>query len=299
MSERGDQERERPRAWAGREREGATDLIIEERQAAPVALEREEILMDQRNVAQPSERAAGELAQTEQGLPRWARRGLVGLGVLTPVAVLAVPGVRRPLVRAWQSGASQVVETWQSGTQQAADTAQTGQQRAAWTWWAGRRAVAGTVSEAQAAWRLRQEQRARGQAQEAERRYEQLAEAVEALQRQVAGRDQRRGGFLRRWRPFLLGTVVSGGLGVLYAPRPGAETRAQLRQSAGPLQERATQLTTQARDRAVVVQGQAQQALAQVKERAGTLQGQAQEQLGQVRARAQAGTAPAQGGTAR
>jgi hypothetical protein len=103
---------------------------------------------------------------------------------------------------------------------------------------------------------------------------------VEALRRQVAERDRRRGGPLRRWRPFLFGALVSGGLGVLYAPRPGAEMRAQVRQAAGPLQERATQLTTQA------------------KERVGALQGQAQEQLGQVRARAQRGAALTQGGTA-
>ena len=93
-------------------------------------------------------------------------------------------------------------------------------------------------------------------------------------------RGRRRGGPLRRWRPFLVGALVSGGPGLLYAPRPGAALRAQVRQAAGPLQERATQLTTQA------------------KERVGALQGQAQEQLGQVRARAQSGAAPARGGTA-
>ena len=271
----------------GREREEAIAPVAEERQTAPVELARDVVVVDQRAVAESTGPEAGEPAQVGQGRRRWARRGLVGLVVLAPVAALAVPGVRRPLARAWQAGAEQT-----------ADTAQTGQQRAAWTWWAGRRAVAGTVSEAQAAWRQRQEERARGQAQEAERRYEQLAQAIEALQRQVAARDRRGGGVLRGARPFLVGALVSGGLGVLYAPRPGAETRAQVRQAAGPLQERATQLTTQARDRAVAVQGQAQQALGPIKERLGTLQGQAQEKLGQVRARAQTGTAPTQGGTA-
>ena len=270
-----------------RGREEATVPVAEERQTLPVDLARDVVLVDRRDVTQPAASAAGEPAQVGQGRRRWARWGLVGLGVLAPVAAFAVPGVRRPLVRAWQTGA-----------EQATDTAQTGQQRAAWTWWAGKRAVAGTVSEAQAAWRQRQEERAQAQAREAERRYEQLAQAVEALQRQVAARDRRGGGVLRGVRPFLVGALVSGGLGLLYAPRPGAETRAQVRQAAGPLQERATQLTTQARDRAVAVQGQAQQALGPIKERLGTLQGQAQEKLGQVRARAQTGTAPTQGGTA-
>ena len=276
MSERGEQEREE-----------ATFRVAEERQGMPVGVERDVVLVDQRDVAQPTGSAAGELSQVGQGRRRWATWGLLTLGALAPVVALAVPGVRRPLVRAWQAGA-----------EQGADAAQTGTQRATWTWRAGQRAVAQTVSDAQSAWRQRREERARAQAQEAERRYEQLAEAIEALQRQVAERDKRRGGPLRRWRPFLFGALVSGGLGLLYAPRPGVETRAQVRQAAGPLQERASQLTTQAKDRAAVVQGQAQQGLGQVKERVGTLQGQAQEKLGQVRARAQSSTAPAQRGTA-
>ena len=38
--------------------------------------------------------------------------------------------------------------------------------------------------------------------------------------------------------PFLVGALAAGGVGLLYAPRPGAETRAQLQERAGVAQTR-------------------------------------------------------------
>lgn len=127
-------------------------------------------------------------------------------------------------------------------------------------------------------------------------REQQLA-LLARLQGELAQR-QRRRGLRRTLRPLVWSALVSGGVTLLYAPRAGAEMRAQVRQAAGPIQERAAQLTAQVKDRTIVLQGQAQQALGQVKEQASTLQGQAQEKLGQVKARAQSGTAAGQGDTA-
>ena len=98
-----------------RAREEATAPVAEERRTAPVGLEREVAPVDRRDASGPTGRWAGGLPPVGQGQRRWVRRGLVGLGVLAPVAALAVPGVRRPLARAWQGGAAQVADAARAG----------------------------------------------------------------------------------------------------------------------------------------------------------------------------------------
>ena len=189
----------------------------------------------------------------EGGLPGWVRPGLIGLGVLTPLAALAVPPLRRQLARSWQ--ARQVADTVQSGTQRATLVREAGAGRAA-----------GALRSAQAAWHQGQAQRERQRAEQAERRVEQLLARQAQLTRLLEARPGRRGGAARRVGPFLVGALAAGGVGLLYAPRPGAETRAQLQERAG------------------VAQGRVQETLGRVKEQAGGLQAQTREKLRPVAA---------------
>ena len=181
------------------------------------------------------------------GRPRArARWALLGVGALTPLAALALPGVRQSLAG-----------TWRVGTRQ----------------------LASQVADVQTARATRA----------AERERRQLRQRVARLERALA---QRRPGPVQaaasgpppgaRWRtlrPFAAGTLLGGGVALLAAPQTGGATRAQLRQTGGALQERATER------------------LAQAEERAGAAQGQARQVLSQVRARVQGGTTPPPGRT--
>lgn len=147
---------------------------------------------------------------------RWA---LLGVGALTPLAALALPGVRQSLAGTWRVGTRQLAS-------QVADV--------------------------------------------------QTARATRAAERERRPLRQT-GDLWRTLRPFAAGTLLGGGVALLAAPQTGGATRAQLRQTVGTLQERAT--------------GR----LAQTQERAGAAQGRARQALGQVRARVQGGTTPPPG----
>ena len=92
-------------------------------------------------------------------------------------------------------------------------------------------------------------------------REQQLA-LLARLQGELAQR-QRRRGLRRTLKPLVWSALVSGGVTLLYAPRAGAETRAQLRQTGRTLRARATQLAGQAQEQAGVVRDRAQHGLGQ------------------------------------
>lgn len=114
------------------------------------------------------------------------------------------------------------------------------------------------------------DERRRRRAQEGDYRLvqEQLLRAVELLQRTLARDQARRGGVGRTVRPFVVGALLGGGLGLLYAPQAGAVARGRVRAWA-------TRLAGQVRELAETVQGQAQQAFDQVTRGAAALGGSA------------------------
>lgn len=210
----------------------------------------------------------------------WVRPVLIGAGVVTPLAAFALPGVRQTIAK-----------TWRSGTRQAADTLQTGTQQVANSWRAGKRQVTDQVAEVQETRREKQRREVQLKARKEEVQHEYLLKAIQRLERQLAARDRRRGGFLRAIRPVVFGALVSGGLGLLYAPRPGAETRAQIRQSTSGFQERATAVTGQVKE-------QAQGTLSQIADKVDTVQQQAQGAVSQAKEQAQSGPVAAQASVA-
>lgn len=205
-----------------------------------------------------------------------ARRGLIALGALVPLAAFAVPGVRRTVFGAWQSGRQQAAEAVQSGTRQVGGA-----------WRLGARQVAGQVEGARAS---REVARERRRLTELEQQRQLLFTQIERLERELTERRSRRGGPLRRFRPFLLSALISGGATLLYAPRPGTETREQLRQSLDQAQGRATEVAGQAKEQAGALQEQARQTLGQAKEQVSAVQDQARQTLGQVKEQAAAAT---------
>ena len=50
---------------------------------------------------------------------------------------------------------------------------------------------------------------------------------------------------------FVVGTVVGVAIGILYAPKPGKETRALLKEKAGEVKEKAGEVTGKAREAAL------------------------------------------------
>lgn len=119
-----------------------------------------------------------------------------------------------------------------------------------------------------------------------DRANDQLIETVERLQKQVA-KSNKGGGFGGGIKPFLFGSLIGGGLALLYAPKPGTETRQQLFQTGTELKESATQLAGQAKEQAGTLQDQAQQTLTQAKDQAQQVTGQVREQAQGVAAQAQ------------
>lgn len=114
-----------------------------------------------------------------------------------------------------------------------------------------------------------------------DRANDQLIETVERLQKQVA-KSNKGGGFGGGIKPFLFGSLIGGGLALLYAPKPGTETRQQLFQTGTELKESATQLAGQAKEQAGTLQDQAQQVTGQVREQAQGVAAQAQDQASQA-----------------
>ena len=171
--------------------------------------------------------------EDEQAAPRWRRPALALVG-LVPLAALAVPAVRRPLARALPAGTARVNAAWQAGSRQVASATQTatGQIAGATQSATGQITNAKQTATGQVAsvWRRRQEQREqvdRARVRETERQAELLVERLSELNRVLAERNRPRGGLFRRVRPVLLGLVLGGGLGLLYAPRPGAAAPAR------------------------------------------------------------------------
>ena len=182
--------------------------------AAPVAPLQESVVREEPVTAGPA--AAMAATEDEQGAPRWRRPALVLAG-LAPLAALAVPAVRRPVAQALPATAARVNAAWTAGSRQVASATETA---------TGQIAGAAQTATGQVAsvWRRQQEQRAeleRARARETERQAEQLVERLSELNRVLAERNRPRRGLFRRARPILLGLVLGGGLGLLYAPRPG------------------------------------------------------------------------------
>ena len=180
--------------------------------AAPVAPLRGPVAREEPVIARPA--AAME---DGQAAPRW-RRPLLALAGLAPLAALAVPAVRRPLARALPAGTARLNAAWQAGSRQVASATQTATGQVAG-------ATQTATGQVTSAWRRRQEQRAeleRARTRETERQAELLVERLSELNRVLAERNRPRGGLLRRARPVLLGLVLGGSLGLLYAPRRGA-----------------------------------------------------------------------------
>ena len=180
--------------------------------AAPVAPLRGPVLHEE-----PVTVAPAASMEDRQAAPRW-RRPLLALAGLAPLAALAVPAVRRPLARALPAGTARLNAAWQAGSRQVASATQTATGQVAG-------ATQTATGQVTSAWRRRQEQRAeleRARTRETERQAELLVERLSELNRVLAERNRPRGGLLRRARPVLLGLVLGGSLGLLYAPRRGA-----------------------------------------------------------------------------
>ena len=65
---------------------------------------------------------------------------------------------------------------------------------------------------------------------------------------------------------FIVGAAIGLGAGFLYAPRPGEETRAMLREKAGKTKERAEEIIEEARERAKRIIAHAKGKAAEIRE---------------------------------
>ena len=185
--------------------------------AAPVAPLRGPVVREE-----PVTAGLASAMEDEQAAPRW-RRPALALAGLASLAALAVPAVRRPLARALPAGTARLNAAWQTGSRQVVGATQTATGQIA-------NATQTATGQVTSAWRQRQEQRAeldRARVRETERQAEQLVERLSELNRVLAERNRPQGGLFRRARPVLLGLVLGGGLGLLYAPRPGAAAPAR------------------------------------------------------------------------
>ena len=104
-----------------------------------------------------------------------------------------------------------------------------------------------------------------------ENRSADLSKAVERVRRQIEELEREEGGGGGFLRGFGLGALLGGALALIFAPRPGQQTREQLRETTITLQDRASTAAQGAKEQAGTLQEQAQDALGQVKERAQTL----------------------------
>jgi YtxH-like protein len=85
----------------------------------------------------------------------------------------------------------------------------------------------------------------------------QLLKRLAGLEQQIAKSGQQRGGGVgTALKAFGVGALVGGGVALLYAPRPGEQTRRQLLQRGSQAKEQATQAAGQLKE-------QAQQAVSQ------------------------------------
>ncbi len=111
-----------------------------------------------------------------------------------------------------------------------------------------------------------------------ENRSAELSKAVERVRRQIEELEREEGGGGGFLRGFGLGTLLGGALALIFAPRPGQQTRERLRETTVTLQDRTSTAAQGAKEQAGTLQAQAQDALGQVKERAQTLTATAREQ---------------------
>jgi len=170
-----------------------------------------------------------------EGEQSWVRWALMGAGVAIPLAALALPGTRQTIFRTVRTGTQQLTEQ---------------------------------VEDVRAARQAEQER-------ERVERHRQLMQAIAEVERELKQRRKRRGGLLRTVRPFALGSLLGGGLGLLYAPQAGKQTQEQLRQ-------RASMVTTEVTEGAIEVGQSAQRVAGQVKEQAQQTAGQVQQAAGQA-----------------
>jgi gas vesicle protein len=81
--------------------------------------------------------------------------------------------------------------------------------------------------------------------------YDKVLGQLAQLERQLAKSDQRRGGGVAGTLKVLtVGSLLGGGLALLYAPQTGEQTRRQLLQRGTQLKDQATQVADQARQAA-------------------------------------------------
>ena len=78
--------------------------------------------------------------------------------------------------------------------------------------------------------------------------YDNVGGQLARLERQIARSDRRRGGgFAGTLKVFTVGSLLGGGLALLYAPQPGEQTRRQLLRRGTQRKDQATQVADQAR----------------------------------------------------
>ena len=95
-----------------------------------------------------------------------------------------------------------------------------------------------------------------------------LLDRLERLEQQIAKSGTRRGGGVgTALKAFTVGSLVGGGLALLYAPRTGEQTRQQLLERGTQLRDQATQAAGQAQQTAGQFTDQAQQAVSQATDR--------------------------------
>jgi gas vesicle protein len=95
-----------------------------------------------------------------------------------------------------------------------------------------------------------------------------LLERLERLEQQIAKSGRQRGGGVgTALKAFTVGSLVGGGLALLYAPQKGEQTRQQLQQRGTQLRDQATQVAGQAQQAAGQFTDQAQQSVSQATDR--------------------------------
>ena len=91
---------------------------------------------------------------------------------------------------------------------------------------------------------------------------------LERLEKQIAKSSTRRGGGVgTALKAFAVGSLVGGGLALLYAPQKGEQTRQQLLERGTQLREQATEVAGQAQQAAGQFTDQAQQSVSQATDR--------------------------------
>jgi gas vesicle protein len=95
-----------------------------------------------------------------------------------------------------------------------------------------------------------------------------LMDRLERLEKQIAKSGTRRGGGVgTALRAFTVGSLVGGGLALLYAPQKGEQIRQQLLQRGTELRDQATQVVGQAQQAAGQATDRVQQSVSQATDR--------------------------------